>query len=163
MTTIAYKNGLIAADTKASNGGVWSANRTKIARNTKGDLIGCSGEVQWCANLLIWFIGGEKGKMPILLPKGDGHPATGLIIRAKERNIAWEFYSDGALPPFSLAVGPAGGFALGSGQDHAYGAMVVGADAIAAVKAGILLDSGSGGDIHALGHEGPPRIIKGPF
>jgi ATP-dependent HslUV protease subunit HslV len=141
MTTIAYRNGCIAADSASFAG--WSRNGTcrKIARNAAGDLAGVCGSATYMGEFLRWFEGNEDGPPPEARVD-DGCTDCALIIRRDGR--AMQFEKGGS---FSLS---GDWFALGSGGPEARGAMHAGADAPRAVMAGIDLDAFSAGPIAFL-------------
>lgn len=160
MTVIAYKNGLIAADSMASSNNHFAGNVGKIARNSAGDLIGASGSTSWCSAVTVWFAKGERGKMPFLSRGNqEGPPATAIIIRQKDPNRLYFVESDTQLPPYQIRIDPQCGFAIGCGREVARGAMFAGGNAITAVKAAIYLEDGCGGDIHAFGFKGGPTYL----
>lgn len=142
MTTIAYRDGVMAADTLATRNGNRAGTAIKIAKRGKL-LAGASGSSDCCQAFRAWFMGGCIGHCP---PMGDPEKswAEGVIVMP-----------DGALavfgPSSSWLDRPYGGFwASGSGGDLALGAMAAGATAEEAVKAAAMLDINTGGDVTVL-------------
>lgn len=139
MTTIAYRAGLLAADSQATGGGIKDCSIVKLARNERGDLCAAAGDAGFISRFLGWFIGGEKHDVP---DRGDGN--EGVIIRA-----------DGSITGFDkggdyLVIAPY--YAVGSGRQLALGAMAAGATAAQAVEAAIKHDVYSGGPVSTLSH-----------
>lgn len=151
MTTIAYRNGVLAADTSAGIGGSVVGRVTKIARNAVGDLAGAAGNACYAAAFLDWFIGGEKGEPP----KAENDPQAnsldrGVIFRrADQTNGEIVVYEDRGnyhiIAPY---------FAMGCGRPEALGAMFAGADAETAVRAAIAHDDHTNGEVEILRHSG---------
>jgi len=160
MTVIAYKNGLIAADSMVGSNNHFAGNVGKIARNSAGDLIGTSGLTSWCSAMTVWFAKGERGKMPFLSRGNqEGPAASAIIIRQESPDRLYLAESDTQLPPYQIMIDPQCGFAIGCGREVARGAMFAGGDAITAVKAAIYLEDGCGGDIHAMRFKGGPVFL----
>lgn len=146
MTCIAYRSGIMAVDSAATSNGTVTGSSTKIARNKKGDLAGASGDAIYNYAFRQWFLKGEKGKPPDATESGA--PASsnkGLIVRRKGTIEVYEFKGKHVME--------ANYYAMGSGRDHALGAMFVGASAIQAVEAAIAHDTYCGGKIVSLKHE----------
>lgn len=141
MTTIAYRNGCLAADTAILNGyNILGDAIVKIASD-HGCLAGAAGDAGYCAAFLRWFRNGEQGDPP-KAGKEDGNFDSGIIVRP-----------DGSIDRHEIGgwhtIRPRY-YALGSGRDHAFGAMFAGADAETAVRAAIEHDPGTAGSITVL-------------
>jgi ATP-dependent HslUV protease subunit HslV len=141
MTTIAYRHGLIAADTQIIGGNtIGAVSVAKIAKRKKdGALCGASGYLSFCQAFHRWFLAGERGKFPTF------HEGDRAFIAVKGKQIEM-FESVGSFEydPEYLAIG--------SGSEFAMGAMCAGANAIDAVAAAVKHDPGSGGDIMSFRH-----------
>lgn len=143
MTTIAYRDGVLAADTALSYGSMLRG-ATKITRCSDGVLAGAAGNAGYNTLFLQWAERGRHGEPPVAQRVDDG----------LDRGVL--FYPDGVVeiyeangvyrcrPPY---------YAFGSGKSEALGAMFAGADAEMAVRAAIEHDPGTGGDITVLRHE----------
>lgn len=139
MTTIAYRDGVLAADTLAC----WGSNRdgfaTKI-RKRGAVLAGVSGALSAGQAFLDWFSSGMKGDPPAM---PDGEASTfGLIVTPDDWVLIW---------------GPRGWertrnptVAMGSGSEFAQGAMEMGASAEQAVRVAMVHDTKTGGEITVL-------------
>lgn len=145
MTTIAYRDGAIAADTSTCAGGSMVGRVVKIARNATGDLAGAAGDAWYCRAFLAWFEGGEKGSVPEGKSEHDGFD-RGCIFR---RDGSIEVYE-----PRGMFTMTAPYYALGSGKAEALGAMFAGADAEIAVRAAVEHDPHTGGDVVVLRADG---------
>lgn len=143
MTTIAYRDGVLAADTLAC----WGTNRdgfaTKIVK--RGPVLaGASGSLSACQAFLDWFRGGLRGDPPAM-PDGEAS-SFGLIITPADDVLVW---------------GPRGWertrnptVAMGSGGEFATGAMTMGATAEEAVRVAMIHDTKTGGNVTVLSREG---------
>lgn len=140
MTTIAYRDGVMAADTLLTSG---HSNRDGFA--TKAFLIG-SLLVAWAGScprgqaFVDWIrSGAPEGREPSL---GDEKGAAILIVMPDDQFITvthggWERWR----APYA---------ALGMGSDYALGAMAFGADAESAVRAALRHECMSGGDVTVI-------------
>lgn len=141
MTTIAFKDGVVAADTGLTAGGARLGYVTKIVRREL-DVAGASGCASWASAFRKWFLDGEQGDPPPIKQDGQHDAAKGAIFRHDGRiNI---FESGGS---FELTTDM---FALGSGGPEARGAMQYGASAEAAVRVAMALDEGTYGNVVVL-------------
>jgi ATP-dependent protease HslVU (ClpYQ) peptidase subunit len=142
LTTIAYRNGQMAADSQVTAGHtIIPTSVTKIARRKKdGALAAACGHLTFLSAFLAWFEAGEKGEGPPL-DEGD----RGIIVRGKGKpievfeNTGWFEYS----PEYA---------AFGSGLEFAMGAMHHGATAYEAIQAAVKHDPGTGGEILVMSH-----------
>lgn len=136
MTTIAYRDGVLAADTLHSSDGIVISHRSKLEVLENGGWLatkGCSG---FGRALRQWLEGGRIGDQP----KGDG---GGILVHP---DGALEAFEDG----FCEHLEGAPYFAFGSGQQIALGAMFAGATAEQAIAAAINHDVYTGGEVIAL-------------
>lgn len=139
MTTIAYRDGVLAADTLATWGDSRDGRCTKIAK--RGPVLAAgAGSMAQVQAFLDWFRAGMKGDPPPA-QAGDNSAfcyliePSGWFLMWGPRG--WERSRDDAL-------------ALGSGGEYARGAMSAGATAEEAVAIAILHDVKSGGPITVL-------------
>jgi hypothetical protein len=149
MTTIAFKDGIVAADTGMTGGGGSRVGHTvKIVRRMSCvapvafDVAGASGCASWGHAFKTWFTKGENGDPPPIAHENQRDDATGVIFRAD--GSIWVFHSSGRhdlRAPY---------FAMGSGGSEARGAMQVGASAEDAVRAAMVLDESTYGDVTVL-------------
>lgn len=125
MTIIAYKDGIIAADSATFSGQtIINQSTMKIAKSKKGILGGATGSSTFCQSFRDWIMRECKGK--VTFPKDD----FGIISRPGATGVeAWDengvcYYQDAY-------------HAIGAGDDFALGVMWAGGSAIDAVKAAI--------------------------
>lgn len=141
MSTITYRDGIMAADSRAYNGGRTPIGaKMKIHRLEDGSLLGVSSPVVGQGEALRdWFNAGADV---------SEHPSPldfqALLVKANGEVF---YYSDTPFPSGPLA-GPF--WAIGSGEQYALGAMVCGATAIQAVEVAAGLDSMSQLPVAAL-------------
>ena len=141
MTTIAYRSGMLAADTAVLNGyNILGDAMVKIAKH-HGCLAGATGTAGYCAAFLKWFCGGEQDAPPKAEKDNDNYD-TGIIVRPDGSIDRHELSGWHTLRPRYYAVG--------SGRDHAFGAMFAGATAEQAVRAAIEHDPGTAGSVTVL-------------
>lgn len=139
MTTIAFRDGVLAADTLVSWSGGRAGSLRKIVQGPEGALAGACGTASFTWAFLRWFEEGESGAPPDR-NKDDGD--EGMIVRP---NGVCEVYD--CCGRHDL-IGPY--VATGSGWKFALGAMFVGADAEGAVRAAMQHDVATGGDVVTL-------------
>lgn len=132
MTTVAYRDGVLAGDGRVTIGDMVVTNKQrKVHRLSGGRLFGWSGSL-------------EDGERLLMSIKADeALPSLGNIT-------ALMIHPDGAIELFEGALWvrrPMPYYALGSGSPYAIGAMDAGATAVEAVRIGIKRDTGSGGSV----------------
>lgn len=141
MTTVAFRDGVLAADTIMTSGGVLSGEICKIVRRVDGDMAGGAGDAAFLVAFQEWFMSGESGPLPEL-KEGDNWIDRGAIFRRDGRIDVFE-------PRGKFQV-MARYYAMGSGKEAALGAMYAGADAVTAVRAAIEHDPHTGGRVTVL-------------
>lgn len=141
MTTIAFRDGVLAADSQASDDTVKVSVR-KVVRLRKGDVAGGAGDLSTVALALSWLAAGRVNDPP---------PLEGAEILFTDGGEL--FLADGGWPGI-----PVKGFAaVGSGAQGAMVAMHLGMSAEDAVVAVSHVDPGTGGPIEVLPVERPRR------
>lgn len=141
MTTIAYRSGIIAADSQVTWRGGRDGSVLKI-RKRGPVLAACSGCAARGRAFLDWFQAGMQSYTPDMGPPDDGRHAWGYLFPGGD--LVLELNLDGwtaSRQPF---------FASGSGAEYATGAMQVGATAEEAVRAAMVWDVSTGGEITVL-------------
>lgn len=138
MTVIAWKDGVLAADKRSTDGSL-ARTTTKIDRAPNGALMGGTGNSSVCRELRDWWIAGaDVAKWPT-----KGTDATLLVIELGGRAL---LYWDGPVP-----VELEDGFiAIGSGSDFATAAMHLGKSAREAVEVACLFCTSCGNGIDEL-------------
>lgn len=141
MTTIAYRGGVMAADSMAYLGSreAKHARKTKLRKLPDGSVAGASSsEVGLTSALLDWV---EQGCSPDNRPSSDGSGFELLVVKPNACG-AVELYNDSFYPTKAYADFTA----IGSGSAYALGAMAMGADAHMAVRVAGQFDHFTGGD-----------------
>lgn len=126
MTIIVWDGKTLAADKQVSDGDV-KVKVTKI-RKIRGALCGAAGDWDYAQALFNWF---KDGAIPDNYPdsqKDKDDSVEMLVITSDKRILKYE------QSPYPMDFTEAGKHACGSGAEVAYGAMVMGADAIRAVE-----------------------------
>jgi len=143
MTTVAYKNGVMAADSAITDGVMRGGKLWKITRHdASGALLGVAGKVTEVVDYLNYFrrYGVTKSK------KFSLAESTGLIATVEGTVMLVEAST---IYPIEEEY-----FAIGSGAAMAMTAMRCGCSAIIAVKIACELDLFSGPPVRALTHSG---------
>lgn len=155
MTTIVYRDGQMAADTRA-----YSGNRTPIGFKTKihrlkdGGLLGVFSAQPGIAEFFRdWINDGENSNE---IP--DSVDVNLSALRVKPNGEVF-FYSDGIYPSGPIM---ADWYAIGSGDQYAIGALSCGATADAAVMVAGQHDVWTGGQVQImnLAEEAPEDSLQ---
>lgn len=139
MTTIAYREGVLAGDSQATDSQKWQCVKVYRLDTEAGELlVGYCGEVFAAHVFMRWLTDG--GREPDL----GNEQFEAIVISAKTGRVTmW----NQSLVPFR----PRGKFfAIGSGGPVAMGAMHKGADAVEAVKIACKVDPYTGGPVRSL-------------
>lgn len=137
MTTIAYRRGVLAADSLTTSNGLRDSLAQKIHR-VGPLLIGGAGVSALCIRFVEWVQAGMKGNSPWHGEDGG----NSFIVMPDDTILVF-----GANGPWKVETDF---YALGSGEQLALGAMAFGASAEQAVECAIRFDVFSGGPIRTL-------------
>ena len=141
MTVIAYRDGVMAADSLAQDGVLKVSGLQKVIRGDDGSLYGMAGAAGMCCEIRRWIEGGLKGDRP---PLRDGeHTADVLAVSPEGAVSVWTVYGTEDYPGAAY-------MAIGSGSAVAMGALFMGASADRAVEAAIEHGLGCGGQVMAV-------------
>lgn len=134
MTTIFadVKSGVMVCDSKCSDENTWYPV-TKV-RRVGDELVGYAGSMKNCQAWLKWYMSGKRGTRP----KTESFQALSL----RSTGI-YEHSSDGA----EILI-ERGFHGVGSGGSLAVAAFMAGAKPKQAVDIALLIDTGSGGEVH---------------
>lgn len=148
MTTVVYRDGVMATDTAyIANGVTIVIGRRKIARRSDdGALIGGCGKSATVDAFIAWAVHGEIGDPPVM------EEAAGIIAYIDGTIRGFDDDEGGGRRGFLIAPPY---FAIGSGAEYAFGAMFAGADAETSVRAAIAHDKSTNGDVLILRHLEP--------
>lgn len=140
MTTIAYRDGVIAADTQFTWCDVYDGEGVKVAR--RGSVFAAaSGAATRGQTFMDWFRSGMPGSAPFMGNPDSTDWANGLLL-VGERVVTFG--------PCGVSVVSAPYYALGSGREFALGAMAMGADPEQAVRVAMRFDIKTGGQVTVL-------------
>jgi ATP-dependent HslUV protease subunit HslV len=149
MTTVAYRDGWMVADSQLTSGNTMKHRVAKIERLPDGRLVGLAGDWPSALRALAWIrAGGDPESTP-----DDLDDATCLMV-ASESGVAL-YDSDLTAMPLLDAFA-----AIGSGAEYAVGAMEAGATAEEAVLIACRRDPSSSFPIHKLQYVGQPAPAK---
>lgn len=148
MTTIVYRDGVLAADTQMTTGDLKAYGRKLIRVGEREAWVGLAGVLADCQKFVRHFSGEEEAEF------SEEHDDFSALI----------MYDDGSVE----CVDPSGKahkleddefFAIGSGSGPALAAMHMGADARRAVEIALLVDVNSGGEV-VVAKAGDTRLSK---
>ena len=153
MTTVAYRDGVMAADTLGVR---FDMPRICYKVHRVGDaIIGAAGNYSDCLVFVEWWRDGhDLKKLPefkMYRGEPDAPDIEALVLTADGLDRWTEhFQHDPILDPF---------FAIGSGAGAAMAAMHMGADAAEAVRIASLVFMSTGGDVQVERLDGKPWTI----
>lgn len=137
MTTLAYRDGELATDSRVTQGDmIVSDTRRKVHRLRDGSLMAWAGSVQQAELLLQAMRKTKKVTSPKLTD------IAALHLRAD--GSLWEYEGE------AWVKQDPGYYATGSGAPYAFAAMDAGASAKDAVRIAIKRDASSGGRVQSL-------------
>ena len=154
MTTICYRDGVLAADSGGTQSGIMETFSEKIHVVVSRDFglcaFGLCGEDRQILMFKSWLETGEAHNL--LFKEEDGGCVAAIVV--SEDGVPILFDGEG-----QMSCGAAPFLAIGSGRAVALGAMENGADAVRAVEIACKYDIYSGGQVNSitvseLGHGG---------
>jgi ATP-dependent HslUV protease subunit HslV len=143
MTTIAYRNGIMAADSAAWIGDACVSPVRKLAKGKSGTLYGVCGCAAEAENFLRWVEDGESGEWPRGVPETECR--SSMIVLVAPTSGAIMLYTARGIETYDMPY-----FALGSGNVGALCAMHAGASAESALRACIAHANGASGDVQVI-------------
>jgi ATP-dependent protease HslVU (ClpYQ) peptidase subunit len=153
MSTVAYKDGIIAGDTMMSFGSELIGGVRKVGR-TENFLFGYVGQMsgmyrmyKWVNNLPEYTDPNDFYEHADTLNMGDIDGSAILISRTED---IWALSAAGGMILLRRAYE-----SVGSGSTYALGALASGASAIEAVKTAITLDAYTGGKVETVTFKDP--------
>lgn len=154
MTIIAYRNGIMAADTGVFAGSTVVGKSVKVVRALDGTLYGACGYSGDAAEFRKWVRDGAVKPMPKIRKTSESESAIHVVKAFPNGSV--EFISSfGANDFFDTRY-----YASGSGEDYALGALFMGATAVEAVRATIAHCSTTRGPICWADHAGGSGIVE---
>jgi hypothetical protein len=138
MTTLVYRSGTLAADSRTTTGGTIDPGyAVKVRRLRDGRLVGFTGHTAQASSFVRWLEAGATDEQPTL---SDSRVVvvtpTGAVSVFEDASFYEAEGSDF--------------YAWGSGAAPALGALYVGADAAQAVEAASRVDPGTGGAVQVV-------------
>lgn len=148
MTTIAYRDGIIASDSRAYSGDKHPiGDKQKVFALPGGRLVGISSSVVGAPNHFLAWLAALPADAPLVSAvAGQEHLVQALVV---ERSGEAFYWNDGR-----TFTGPikADFYAIGSGQQTALAALELGKSAAEAIELAIKLDPWTGGEARTLEH-----------
>ena len=142
MTTIAYRDGVLAGDTQSTEGYYKSTKMRKIFK-VNNNLVGFCGDAAAIPPLKKWVRAGFTPEEE--LKKISQHLSYSMLVIPPDGKMFYK-YSD-SINVFREEYPKTHFKSEGSGSDVAIGALIMGATAVEAVKAAIQVDVYSGGNV----------------
>lgn len=142
MTAIAYKKGVLAADTQQFSGNLREGITEKIARRSDGALAGASGRADLDHQFLELFKSGRS--LDEFKPQGTSEDDFCALVIEPDGSV-WNYTALGKHP-----AGDAPFHTLGGAYPFLHGAMAAGASAEEAVRLATVHCSNCGGDVTVL-------------
>ncbi|MRX32818.1 hypothetical protein [Aminobacter sp. MDW-2] len=141
MTTIAYRDGVMAADSQVTGGDMARGEAQKVGRTKKGWLVGISGASGMLDEVIAWL---DAGAVRADYPKVSAERPVWGLVAVSDKRVA-------VLSPEGVMQWANAAFhAQGSGNEIAMGAMAMGASAEQAVRIVSEFDVYTGGRITKL-------------
>ena len=139
MTTIAYRNGVLAGDSQVTDGQIWTADKLFDVSSSAGRLlVGVCGDV-YAGLVFVEWLKNEKSRKPDI----GNEDFEAIVIAESGRVTIWNQSLIGWRPKGKY-------FAIGSGGPVAMGAMSAGKGAIDAVKVACKHDPYTRGPVRSL-------------
>lgn len=141
MTTIAYRDNMMASDSACFDSSLYQGEVDKLWILPSVGLIGCCGEIGAMIRVVDWLKNGSEGRKSPNLPDDCEFEA---IVVNPEGEV---FHYDRHLVPIRISNQF---HAIGSGRKLALGAMMAGASADKAVQIACQYDNGSREPVKAI-------------
>ena len=152
MTTIAYKDGVLASDSRATAGGMIVSEKAEKLFNVHGYLVGIAGSAAEGVAFVSWLekhvlsqqVSSDLPQIEVIMPEpSDDEDFYALVIFPDGRVFMYEGGSH--CYPIQDDF-----YSIGSGSPFAMTAMSLGSSAIDAVQVAKKFDCYSGGEIKSL-------------
>jgi ATP-dependent protease HslVU (ClpYQ) peptidase subunit len=139
MTTIAYKAGILAGDSQATDDQVWQTRKViRLSTSAGSLLVGWCGDVHAALVFLEWLKNDQSRK-----PDISNEDFEAIVVAETGRVTIWTQSLVGWRPEGKF-------FAIGSGGKAAMGAMHAGKSAVEAVKIACKVDPYTRGPVRSL-------------
>lgn len=147
MTTIAYRDGVMAADSGARNSGACIPWAQKLARGHDGTLYGVSGSAAESTMFLEWVRDGVHTGKEQPKPRPTGECQSSFIVLVAPvigpLRLITAYGDESYYAPY---------FAIGAGAATALGALYAGASAEGAIYAALCHADGASGTVNIITH-----------
>lgn len=158
MSVVAYKDGILAADTRMTWGNNYQDGISKIFRSQEY-LVGVCGKFDAALTYMEWIAEAEKKHTtPNLFHRAEPpeieNPDQTSVTLINKDGMIWTLVSNKVVGSGNTVE------ADGSGSGYAYGAMDRGATAIEAAQTAIKYDSGCGGEVIGVSFDKPVTDIE---
>lgn len=156
MSTVVFRDGVMAADSRAYSGGrPWIGSKHKISKFSDGGLIGVTTTQPGLSEAFVRWMGNGRIEGPGKPEIREGCGFSAILVLPDMTVLMFEESFD--------PIGPleAPYFAIGSGRETALGALYMGATAEEAISAAICMDVWSEGPILEM-RLGPPPAPPEP-
>lgn len=155
MTTIAFRDGVMASDSGSWSGDASHGWARKVAQGPDGTLYGTAGNAAECGEFLNWVDGGCVGERP--------KPET-TNVEKNESSFIVLIARPGARIGLLTAKGEerydAPYYAIGIGAPVAFGALFMGATAEQAIEAAKEHGAGAFGRVQSMRHPQKLRAVE---
>jgi ATP-dependent protease HslVU (ClpYQ) peptidase subunit len=139
MTTVAYRNGILAADSQATDSQLWEVQKLFDLDTSAGRLmVGVCGDIH-AALVFVEWLKNEQSRKPDI----NNEDFEAIVIGKTGRVTIWTQSLVGLTPRGNF-------FAIGSGGPVAMGAMHAGKSAVDAVKIACKVDPYTRGPVRSL-------------
>lgn len=159
MTTIVYRDGIMAADSRAYRGdSIMIGTKVKLHRicsgRRAGTLFGCTSRDVGIGDVVFrWFAGGMQGGTERLKDRLALISEPGFAALAVHRDGSATFINGTGLPTRVKAPF----YAIGSGEQYAFGALASGKSAVDAVLIACQFDRLSAPPVYVATHDKNPK------
>jgi ATP-dependent HslUV protease subunit HslV len=148
MTVIAYRDGLMAADSGSWAGDAAHGWARKLAKGPDGTLYGVAGNAAQCTAFLDWVEGGCVGAQPVAQREGQDGRDSSFIALAVPRQGRIRLITAHGEEKYDAPY-----YAIGAGALCAYGALFAGATAEMAIEACKEHATGAFGRVSLIMHQ----------
>lgn len=149
MTVIAYRDGVMAADSGSFSGGRVHGFCKKLARADDGTLYGIVGSAAEAARFLSWVDSGREGDAPVPRISNAAENESAFYVLVARPGADPEMLTGFGVEPYFDAPY----IAIGGASEAALGALHAGATARAAVLAAIEHSQWAHGPVRTISHE----------
>lgn len=152
MTTIAFRDGIMAADSGSWAGDASHGFAEKLARGADGTLYGVAGNAAESEGFLEWVRCGCNGSSPKPVYTADRKESSFIVLIARPGERIG-LLSGGGEERYDAPY-----YAIGAGAVAAFGALFMGATAVQSIEAAKEHGVGAFGKIRTVNHDMPKKL-----